>query len=437
MKIRWNQFLPFVWIVVSALAIGALIQFAAGGLGFEELTGDQGDYHRLAERFKQTGNFGSPGELAYRAPLYPIFLGHVYSRLGTHMAVARAVGWVLAAAMVLLAAMIAYKLSESLKAAWLAAGLVCLNSYWWLNQTELMPENLAAVLLAGAIWCWPNFSSRTRAISRRLQKHGGWVAGSGFLFGLAMLVKPIFLPIYLCLPIAAVVWSPKGQRQSQVAFALIFLLISLIPIATWTQRNYRQLKQWVPITTGSGEVFWGSHAPETLATAKGSWTLQPLPEASLSELEGVEEPEREVRLSQVKWDAGWSSLANANFMDVGLHFIAKPLRLWSPSVFFGGQGGWWLIKAPLILWNAAVLIGFFYQLRKEYTIRPLAIALVISLTLTAIVFWGTIRFQYVLLPLIAALTAQVGYRYLPDWAIFKPPRSTRRHSQPFRESKFG
>jgi len=436
MKKQLRVALPFIWMFLFALTVGAIAQFAAGPSRVEELAGDQGDYHQLALRFKSGGVFGEPGALAYRPPLYPVLLGHAYSRLGSQLAVARALNWLLAGGIAVLAGLIAFNLSQNLKAAWLATALACSQSYWWLLQTEVMPENLATLCLGISVWCWPNFSARSRAVGRRLQKHGAWVAASGLWLGFALLCKPIFLPALPLLLILAAVFSPSNQRQSQVAFALIFVLVALIPVGGWSYRNYKALGQWVPITTGSGEVFWGAHAPETLQQAKGSWTLQPLPSEFQAKIDAAEPEQREVLSSQVRWEAGWASLRTASVIDVGIHFLLKPLRLWSPSTFFPASGWLWLIKLPLIILNLTVLLGFAYQLRQDFTIRPLVLALAIGLTLTASIFWGTIRFQYLLLPVIAGMAALNFYRYLPDLKIFrKPSRRTRRDSK-FKQTKF-
>lgn len=436
MKRQFRVALPFIWMFLFALVVGAIVQFAMGPSRVEELTGDQGDYHRLALRFKSAGVFGEPGELAYRAPLYPVLLGHAYSRLGSHLAVARAMNWFLAGAIAVLAGMIAFNLSQQLRAAWLATALTCTQSYWWLLQTEVMPENLATVCLGICIWCWPNFSARSRAVGRRLQKHGAWVAASGLWLGLALLCKPIFILALPLLVVLAAAFSPTNQRQSQVAFALIFVLVSLIPVGGWTYRNYKIFGQWVPVTTGSGEVFWGAHAPETIQTAKGSWTLQPLPTELQARVDAAPPAERELLSSAVRWEAGWASLRNAAPLDVLLHFTLKPLRLWSPSTFFPASGWLWLVKIPLIALNLAVLLGFFYQLRTDYTIRPLVLALAISLTLTACIFWGTIRFQYLLLPVITGMAALNIYQYIPNLKIFRKSKRRSRRDTKFKQTKF-
>lgn len=436
MKIKTREIFPFVFILVAALIVGAIAQFAIGPTSFENLSGDQGDYHRLAVKIRAEGSYGEPEQLAYRAPLYPIILGNVYSRLGTGIVVARTMNWLLAGMMATLAAMLAFNLSHSLKAAWLAAAIVCANSYWWLMQSELMPENLAAVLLGFAVWCWPNFSDRARGVGHRVEKHGLWAAASGLCLGLALLCKPTFLPGLVLLPVLAIIFSSSGQRQSQVVFALIVLAVAAVPLGGWTYRNYRVLDALVPLTTGSGEVFWGAHAPQTIATAKGSWTNQELPAEFQAKIDAEDPLRRELTSSKVRWEAGWASLRATSSSELALHFLMKPLRLWSPSVYFEATGLWWGLKLPLILLNSVVLGTFFYQLRRNYIVRPMVVAFVIGLTVSALIFWGTIRFQYIMLPIIASIAAQAYYQYLPDSSFFKISRRKRKREEKFREVKF-
>jgi len=431
MRIRIQKVVPYLLIFLCALAIGGVVQWANGPrsveeLAAEELDGDQADYHRLAQRFMETGKFGEPGQLAYRAPLYPILLGLVYRWCGPHIQVARGLNTLLAALLAVSASLIAVKVSGSQKAAVPAASLVCLNSYWWLQQTVLMPENLAALLLGLSLWCWPEFSSHSRAVSRRLQKHGGWVAASGVLFGLSQLTKPLLLPALMLLPLLAALISRPSQRQTQVAFSLLFVLTSLLPLGIWSHRNFRSIGEWVPITTGSGEVFWGAHAPQTIATAKGMWTNQPLPPHWAQQIEEAPPRSQEVLSSRVRWQAGRESLGQAAWADVLLHFAYKPARLWSPSTYFPGEGRWLWLKVVLVAWNSLILVGFIYQCHRARTQQPLVLALVAGLTLTCLIFWGTIRFQYVLLPVIAAWAALNIYRYFPDLPRFKGHRRSGR-----------
>lgn len=436
LKFNTREILPFVYIFGAALIMGAIAQFAIGPTSFENLSGEQSDYHRLAVKIRSEGSFGEPERLAYRAPLYPFVLGIVYSKLGTSIILARTVNWLLAGMMATVAAMLAHNLSHSLKAAWLAAAIVCTNSYWWLLQSELMPENLAAVLLGLAAWCWPNFGDRSRGVGHRLRKHGIWAAASGLCLGLSLLCKPTFLLALVLLPVLAVFLSSSLQRQSQVVFALIVLVVAALPLGAWTYRNCRVLDAWVPLTTDSGEVFWGAHAPETIATAKGSWTNQALPAEFQARIEAEDPNQRELASSKVCWEAGWASLRAASFVELALHFLMKPLRLWSPSVYFEATGFWWGLKLPLILLNTVVLGAFFYQLRRHYIVRPLVVAIGIGLTVSALIFWGTIRSQYLMLPIIAAISAQACYQYLPDSTLFKISRRKQKRQEKFRETEF-
>lgn len=413
------KYFSLIYVFLVALTLGSVINLAIGDRtenGQLPLSGDQADYQALAIGFANDRQLGEPGAWAYRAPLYPMVLGMAYRLGGETLLVARGLNTVLGALMAVAAGLLVMKMTRRTSAVYLAAALVMIHSYWWLHQAELMTENLAAVLLAFSLWCWPVFRVSDRSVVSRIKKHGLWVAASGLLFGLSQLTKPSLLPLLLLLPLLSLILRPAEQRKTQVAFSFVFVLASLLPLGTWSARNYAILHTWVPVTTGSGEVFWGSHAPQTMAQHKGMWTSQPLPETYQQRLqqavEQAEPSQAELIVSRLKWEAAWDSLRNEwaeRPGNVGLHFATKIARLWSPSVFFSQSEVFPGAKYLLLAINAAVLLCFAWGLLQTRSDRPLLIAMIFALTLTCFIFWGTIRFQYQLLPIIAsgaALTVQ-------------------------------
>jgi|GEM_PF-1569777 len=401
-------FLPLIAIFLIALVGGVVINTINADRG---LSGDEVDYQMLAEKFAESRKFGLPDAMAYRAPLYPMVLGSAYKILGNSLLVARGLNTVLAALMVLVAGLLVRKVSKRTWLVYIAAILVMVNSYWWLHQSVLMQENLAAVLLGFSVWCWPNFGDRDRAVSARFKKHGIWVITSGLLFGLSQLAKPLLMPLLVCLPLVSLILSPPNQRRTQLAFSLVFLLSALLPIGSWTLRNYSTFDQLVPITTGSGEVFWGAHAPQTIATSKGMWTSQPLPDSYQTSLDAEAPKNREILSSNLKWKAGWESLGNTNHWDKAIHFGMKIVRLWSPSTYFSADQAPIGIKYLLIAFNSVTLFLFFVGLNSARNDRPLILSIVLSLTVTCFFFWGSIRFQYMILPIIASVASVTLRRF--------------------------
>ena len=140
------------WSASRALPVAVLLVSFLLGLGINWLwgphllSGDEPDYQRLADQFARTGAYGWPGFQAVRAPLYPVLLGLVYRGLGPDPWGGRILQSVLGALMVLCTFLIARRLAGP-RAGLLASSFMVLDSYWWLNQVELMQENLLAVLL--------------------------------------------------------------------------------------------------------------------------------------------------------------------------------------------------------------------------------------------------------------------------------------------------
>lgn len=397
---------PTILFLVS-LGIGLLINLAWGE---HELVGDEADYLKLAEIFADSNRFGYEDNLAYRAPFYPVALGLVFKVFWKSLVVARVFNSVLAAAMATGAGLVAARITREKWPIYLAAGLMMLHSYWWLHQVVLMQENLAAALLVFSFVCWPHFGDRDRAITKRIRKHGLWVLASGILFGLSQLTKPSLLPLLLGFPILSLLLSSSELRRTQLAFALLFVGSSVLVMSAWTARNYSALDRFVPVTTGSGEVFWGSHAPETLANAPGQWRSVPLPGDLQTKLETAKAPQREILSSDLRWEAGKRSLGEAELSSVAYHLAMKIARLWSPSTFFESKDSGIVIKSILICMNTVILFLFGYSLLRNGSDRILLLSIFISLTLTSLVFWGSIRFLYVGQPLIAGLAAQSIFR---------------------------
>lgn len=389
---RWKT--PLMLMVV-ALALGGLINLARGP---RPLRGDEPSYHRLAVRLLQTGTYGRPRRRAYRAPLYPVTLAGVYALCGPRPWAGRLFASVLGAGMVVLAFLLGRRLGGH-RAGLLAGALLMTNSYWWRHQFVLMQENLLAVTIgcAALALLWSMQGDR----GRRLTGAGA----AGLLFGLGLLAKPLLAPVLGLVWVLAVCVGRSRRREVSMGVGLFFgaALLVLLP---WTLRNRHVLGRPVPFTTGSGNVFYGSHCPSN--PFRGMWVSPRKPAMPPEELESIEDPARaELALDAARWAAGLRELRRRPPVQVAIHAAAKVLRFWSPSTFFGTRDNPRLLpaKAILILINAAVLGSFLLSLRMRRLHAWMPGLLVAGAMVTVIIFWGTIRFRYPLSPLIYAYAA--------------------------------
>lgn len=369
------------------------------------LQGDEGDYFELASRFADTFQYGQPGQWAYRAPLYPLLLGIVFFFFPASLAAAHVLNSLLAAGMVVGAATLVQRYTHKRWPVYVSAVTMMLNSYWWLHQQVLMQENLAALLLVASVVMLPRWklADPMRLVFR---KHWRSLLASGTLFGLSQLAKPALIPMFLCLPFATMLLGPANNKRTQYAIAVAFLATSLLPVAPWALRNYLLLGEFVPFTTGSGEVFYGAHSRH-MASDPGMWRNIQLPDDSRRQLAETDRIEFELLSSRLKWEAGLDEISRTPWSVLLRHFGMKVVRLWSPSTYFAADQVPPGIKTALVIWNTIVLAMFLYGVATCGPDRVIHFALIAALTTTALVFWGTIRFQYNLWPIIAAL-ATVG-----------------------------
>ena len=390
----WNPIL-LTCVFLIALAVGLGINLLAGP---QELTGDEPEYHSLALQVAQTGTYGTPGGQASRAPLYPFLLGAAYRVFGASPLTGRVLQSVLAAFMVLLTFMIACRFG-GLWAGVLSAVLLMVDSYWWLMQYELLQENLLGVLLTGAVL------AGLMAIEQRHVRAMLWASLAGLLVGLSLLTKPLIIPLLPLLLVVPLLAKP-GERGRAMALVAICFAASVIAVVPWSVRNYRVFGRFVPICTGSGIVFHGAHCSQNVF--RGGWTSKC--ELGPEELErlgsAVSAQQKEVLLDRLHLAAGIKEALRRPVWELLIHFVAKGLRFWSPSTFFGADTLPLVIaKVGLILLNCAVLASFLMAICTGKMHGWIAGLSVGAAMLTALVFWGAIRFRYPLAGVICAYAA--------------------------------
>ncbi|MBN1867000.1 glycosyltransferase family 39 protein [Candidatus Sumerlaeota bacterium] len=393
-----------------AIGLGVFLLALLVGLAVNVLQGERtprGDeivYDALARRLVATGAFGSPGQQAYRAPLYPLLLSGLYRVFGERVAAGQGAELVLAAIMVWLAYALARRLA-GLRAGLLAAAFVMLDSYWWLNLSALMQENLFSVLFSGAVLCLiagirgPASSPRTSL----------FVVVSGLLFGASLLAKFLLVPLFALVCVVPL-FSRRGTRLRSLALCAAFTVAALVPLSPWVARNYLVLHEFVPFSTESGRTFYGSHCPEAYSdpSLRGKWCTIDVaftPEEK-AELQALSPAKAERRINRMRWEKGLAEISRHSAGETLMLVAFKWLRFWSPSVFFAASSPLLLAaKVSLLGLNSLIVVAFFLSLLKrefEPWIPALAVA---AAMVTVTVFCGLLRFRYALCPVISAYAA--------------------------------
>ena len=81
----------------------------------------------------------------------------------------------------------------------------------------------------------------------------------GLLFGLAVLTRPLILPLGVVLPVAL---HRRGQRIGKTLLATaIVVTVTLVTILPWLWRNRELSGRWTTVTTSGGYNFWVGNNP--------------------------------------------------------------------------------------------------------------------------------------------------------------------------------
>ena len=248
----------------TSLIILAAIVLLGFGLRMEKVVNplaQPGDdalaYRALAESLYEDKSYGgpefdTPSDWSPGAPL--IYAGAYYLTGGVRDGVARGVEALFGTAAILLAYLIAFRLSRRRAAPLIAAALVAFYPPFIHSTGALMSEPPAIFTLPAAVLAFWWADSR--------DEWWAWIP-TGLLLGLTALIRPEYMVVAAAFGLFLLIraWIKRGPGQAVLATFALGLAI-LVPIVPWTIRNHNDLGRWVPISTGSGKaLFVGSNLP--------------------------------------------------------------------------------------------------------------------------------------------------------------------------------
>jgi hypothetical protein len=393
-------------IFVTTLVLGLLGNEAFRRNRAEGFILDEEKYFSLAEQLCSTGTFGDPD--ASTAPGYPLYLSTLFAVFEPSRSVGETGQVFLNAVISVLAFQIASNLYNR-TTGFVSVFLMLLNSFWWFTNSRLMTEPLQAVLVGYSFLLL--VPKKTGPIGK------GRALISGSMFGLSQLVKPTMLP-FIPISILCIGVAPAAFRSTYAHALVLFVVGAFATWCPWWVRNFYVFGTFVPFTTASGQVFYGSHWSGN--PFRGEW-LTPPPLASddacsevnsgLSALQ--KSRNRELSTDKDKWRRGFEEICRRSWKEIGRHEVYKVLRFWSPSVFFGRTSALTSIaKVAWIVVNCVILLGFFVSSLQRTRENLLAWALLSSALITTLVFWGTIRFRY---PFSAVISVFAAHFVVTTW----------------------
>jgi len=417
---------------ILVLALLLRVGFWFGVVGFDSSGGgDEPDYHRLATSVAAGEGLQSPlGEpTAARPPLYPIVLGGVYSLFGDDPDVARAFQVFLGVVVVFLVYVLMRRLATpggALLAAFLAAANPALIYLSGLIMSEIL--YIIGLLCVLLLLVRDARSPRTPASTGRY-------AIVGALLGAAYLTRPQTL-FFAAFVAGAVLWLRTLSWRARFARIAVLAASAAIVVSPWIVRNAVHFDALVPSTTHGGITFYESNN-ELIPTDPQFKGIVVLPRRAVPEWDELKDLP-EVEYNRRAWEKGIDFVTSHPGLSARMAWW-KFLRFWRfdagievPERFLvklpgGVEGGaarffrsvdlgavyWWVV-VPLFLLGLAAS----WKARKRYV---LLYGVVISHTVVALIFHGSIRARSPVEPVVVILAA-VAVGWIRSLIRSRPPR---------------
>ena len=321
---------------------------------------DANDYHSIATHVAaghgvaHTFPFDFLHPTAWRPPLYPLLLGGVYAVTGPKVGVAEALNVVLGTAVVVMAAIVAWRLAGRW-AGVVAGGLAAVYPPLVFNDGPPLSEPLGLLLLLTTVLLL-------------IERRAGW---AGVASGLLLLSRAS-AQFFVVSLVAWVLWRFGWRR------ALAYLGCAALVAMPWVARNWIRLGSPV-LVTSNGFNLNAIYSPEA--------------RASRAFADGVFDPRfaplREAITSEVELDAAFRRHALASLREDPLQVVdvvrgnlpafleLEPRRNWAPESADGRNLRLRDLSSPVVaLMIPAGVIGM-WLLRRRAGIGPLVIAAVV------------------------------------------------------------
>ncbi|MSR47755.1 MAG: hypothetical protein EXS13_11960 [Planctomycetes bacterium] len=245
---------------------------------------------------------------------------------------------------------------------------------------------------------------------------------TGLVFGTALLTRPQVAFAGAIVLVGALL-SPRALRTARLRAALVISATSMLLLAPWVVRNHLVLGKTTLSTIG-GFTFWGANNAVIAADPDqiGSWMPVDALIDAAHPLDGDE-----LANDAAAWSYGLDYLRQ-NAADVPRLLLMKVVRHFSAfrnttnRMVYWSFAVSWLLVAPLAL--AGIVLGW----RRARAAIVLLMAPVVSTLLTALVFYGSIRFRdadaalYMVPAAAAAVALAKRLGILRDVASDAPPR---------------
>jgi hypothetical protein len=304
-----------------------------------------------------------------------------------------------------------------------AAGIAAVYPNLWINDSLVMSESLAVLIVAGALVVALDFDRHPAA---------GRAVALGALAGLGALTRSEI--ILFAAGFAALAWWRSAGHPRRALMPVLVLAATVVTIAPWVVYNLIRFERPVLLTTNGERTLLGANCDLAYYTDVGGWDIRCL--AAVESADGVDASvdagrRRDVALEYVGDHVGRVPVVMAarvgRLLDVyGLRSLVafdvgeEKAR----GAVWAGIVAWWVL-APLAVFGWIVAGRGAPGVAAERRAARWWLAVpVLSVLLTAIVFYGAHRIRAPAEPAVVALGA------LGAVAIFERVRARRRRSAP-------
>lgn len=393
MRESWDE-LPrahrLLLLAAMALAAAVVVIYALATRP-NGLAGDQAEYD-LQGRFFEQGKLwwstivlGEAHATAWKAPLYPAWVGALYALLGpgpTKLAIVQ--GLLLAPLTVLLTWMLArrwFGLSVAAVAAFVVAAFPLSWEFFGLLYSEALAIPLILLVLLLVL-------DRPPPTVRN-------AAGAGALVGVCVLVRPTSFFLFAAL---AAAWLIASGLRRGVALTAIAVGCAALVVAPWTIRNAIVLDGFVPISIQDAAAY-GTFNEEAAGDPDYPYAWRAAPGDLLAELQ------RDPPTSEVEF--------RSRLQDRAREYVLEHPTSIAKAFFWNGLSRFWDVRSPTKALNETDFDGR----SRAVTAAGLA-AYYVLLPLALLGLWRLRRRRELVVPLLAValgaslvFTVQAGTRY--------------------------
>jgi MYXO-CTERM domain-containing protein len=383
----------------AAVGLGVAVRLAYALVTHNHgLAGDQLEYHQQGVLFTDghwwwsRTPFGVAHPSLSKAPLYPLWVGALYSLGGVHPGRVETAQVVFGIAVIVLTWVLARRLFGP-GAAIAAAFLVAIYPMAFQYEELLYSEAIATpLLLALLVLAWTRRPTAWRA------------AATGAVLGVAMLTRPSFGVLGAGILVA---WIALAGWRRGIGLTVIAGLVAALVIAPWTIRNHHVDGGFTPISIQDA-AFYGVFNDTSAHDKQHPWAWRPVPAGYLKVLEQrTSDHEFAARLRKLGRDyvrKHPTSVIKAFYWNgINRTFDVRTPPSAQYEAPFEGRVGWF---SKLGSWSylfvaLAALAGLWRHRRR----RGLVLAVLALFLATAVAYTGDggTRYRAPLEPLIAIL----------------------------------